>query len=136
MPFLYLLGRHPEEVEADLASEYNGLDLVDLWRGGLSLRKAAALVAQLPPGSRVWQATGGPRAWSDTVHTLMVLELRLRYLLWAQTDDGEKGKNPPKMQPYPELESDEEAKAAKADSKAEIFLRRQREREQRLRGDK
>lgn len=31
-----------------------GLDLVDLWRGRLSLRKLSALVTHLPPGSAVW----------------------------------------------------------------------------------
>lgn len=31
-----------------------GLDLADLWRGKLSLRKLAVLVSHLPPGSAVW----------------------------------------------------------------------------------
>ena len=105
--------------------------MVDLWRGRLSLRRAAVLTAQLPGGARVWQETGGARAWSDTVATLMVLELRLREQMWAQSEDGEKGKNQPKMQPSPPFEGDEEVKASKADSKAEIFMRQQREREQR-----
>lgn len=40
-------------MEADL-QRYYGVDLADLWRGRLSLRKISVLVTHLPPGSAVW----------------------------------------------------------------------------------
>lgn len=46
---------HPDALEADLQRVY-GLDLLDLWRGKLSLRKLSVLVTHLPPGSAVWSA--------------------------------------------------------------------------------
>src|SRR5699024_6709385 len=102
--FLYLLGRHPEEVEADLAAEYGGLDLVYLWRGRITARRLSVLTVQLPSGSRVWKATGGAQAWSDEVSTLMILDLRLRELCWAETEDGQKGRNAPAIVSPPQFE--------------------------------
>lgn len=119
-----MLTEYPEEVEADLASEYR-IDLGDLWRGGLTLRRAAVLTHQLPAGSRLWQATGGPKAWSDEFHALMVVEWRLQILEWRKTEDGSKGKNPPQMQEPPKFVGDEQKKAHTADAKARQFMRRQ-----------
>lgn len=48
-------------IEADL-HRYYGIDLLDLWRGQLSLRKLNVLVAQLPPDSN----TGYALASHDT----------------------------------------------------------------------
>lgn len=47
-------------------AEY-GVDVLDLWRGGLSLRRLAVLVSQLPSGSRVWAIEQGvPHGWTLT----------------------------------------------------------------------
>src|SRR5699024_12261947 len=73
--FLYLLGRHPEEVEADLASEYGGLDLVDLWRGRITARRLSVLTVHLPSGSRALQVTGGAPAWTGGVWALRIPDL-------------------------------------------------------------
>lgn len=124
MGLLWILTEYPEELEADLASEY-GVDLVDLWRGGLTLRRAAVLATQLPAGSRVWQSAGGPKAWADEYQALMVVEWRLQILDWRQTEDGSKGKNPPDMQEPPPFVGDEQAKASKQDLRAREFMRRQ-----------
>lgn len=120
-----MLSEYPEELEADLAAEY-GVDLVDLWRGGLTLRRVAVLATQLPAGSRVWQATGGPRAWSDEYHGLLAVMNRVERLEWRKTEDGSKGKNPPQMQEPPPFVGDAQAKASTADAKAQEFMRRQR----------
>lgn len=124
MGLLWVLTEYPEELEADLASEY-GIDLVDLWRGGLTLRRAAVLATQLPAGSRLWQATGGPKAWADEYQALMIVEWRLQILDWRQTEDGAKGKNPPDMQEPPPFIGDEQTKASKRDLRAREFMRRQ-----------
>lgn len=44
-----------DEVEADL-QRYFGVDLRDLWRGGLTLRRIGVLVAALPPESLTMSA--------------------------------------------------------------------------------
>lgn len=49
-----------------MRSEY-GADLGDLFTGRLTLRQVAVWVDQMPPGSRLGKALGGPAAWSDTV---------------------------------------------------------------------
>lgn len=118
--FLYLLGRHPEEVEADLAQAYN-IDIVDLWRHRVTPRRLSVLTLQLPDGSRIWQATGGPKAWSDEVLTMMILDLRLRELFWTKTKDGQDGKNPPEIAPYPRHEDEVQAEADDLDAKAKKF---------------
>lgn len=46
MAAIYAIQEHPEELEADLL-EFFGVDLLDLWRGRLSLRRIAVLVRSL-----------------------------------------------------------------------------------------
>ncbi|MGW5876709.1 hypothetical protein ACWFMI_09210 [Nocardiopsis terrae] len=60
-------------MEADLARYYR-IELADLWRGRLSLRRLAVLVRHLPPDSATAVAAGGD-GWTlthylqaDTVH--------------------------------------------------------------------
>lgn len=81
----------------------------------------------------MWKETGGARAWSDTVATLMVLDLRARELLWSKTEDAEKGHNRPEMVPYPTVEGEEEQTATKLDAQAEKFLRMEQMRAERRR---
>lgn len=54
-------------MEADFTSEYNGLDLRDLWRrgSGLTARRAIALIIELPEGSRTKKHIAGDRALFD-----------------------------------------------------------------------
>lgn len=62
-----------ECLEADFLSEYNGLDLRDLWRkdSGLTARRAISLFRQLPPTSRVWKYLLGDSAeWGYQEHLL------------------------------------------------------------------
>lgn len=49
---------HGDEIEADL-QRYYGLDLLDLYRGRLSLRKVGVLIAHLPLGSATVAALSG-----------------------------------------------------------------------------
>lgn len=65
-----LLGEYGEVIEADL-QRYYGVDLGDLWRGRMSMRRCMVLIAGLPPGAGLHRATGGDRAWSDTTRAVM-----------------------------------------------------------------
>jgi hypothetical protein len=55
---LGLLRDHGDVVEADLQRTY-GVDLVDLWRGGLTLRRVRVLLEGLPPDSQTAYALSG-----------------------------------------------------------------------------
>lgn len=53
-------------MEADLLRFYN-VDLADLWRGGLTLRRLSVLVQNLPPGSACWSRVNEvPYGWTLT----------------------------------------------------------------------
>nr|WP_300338838.1 hypothetical protein [Actinomyces sp.] len=40
------------------------MDLTDLWRGRLSMRRALVLIRGLPPGAGLFRRHGGDMAWS------------------------------------------------------------------------
>lgn len=56
----------------------------------------------------------------------MVVTNRIERLEWRKTEDGAKGKNPPVMHETPPFIGDEQAKASRADMKAQKFMQRQR----------
>lgn len=58
-----------------------GVDLGDVWRGRLSLRRLLVLVRYLPPGSAVWAEQAGIEfGWSLTDFLLADL-----FQVWANT---------------------------------------------------
>lgn len=66
-----MLIEHGDEIEADLAQFYNGLELADLYRGTLSIRRLGVLVRQLPPHSRTVAAVNdGQPGWTITDHLI------------------------------------------------------------------
>jgi hypothetical protein len=68
-----LLREIPDAVEADLKRFYS-VDLGDLWRGGLSLRRLSVYLHNLPPESAVHQWRSGlPRGWD--LHSLLLADL-------------------------------------------------------------
>ena len=54
-----------------------GIDLLDLWRGTLTLRRVHALLSNLPAGSALARATGGNAAMSEETWALLVSAWRL-----------------------------------------------------------
>ena len=58
-------------------------------------RIAAALFVGLPPDSRIMRKLSG-RAVDNHTALLAIIADRLGLLLWAQTKDGQKGRNRPK----------------------------------------
>lgn len=89
-----LLKHFHAAIESDLAGK--GIDLLDLYRGRLSLRKVKVLIDHLPPGSAFWFAmtgcwwTVGDRIAADGVDWLSTIS-------W-QTGGGDQSKRP---DPYP-----------------------------------
>jgi hypothetical protein len=58
---------HGGPLEADLEHYYRR-DLLDLWRGTMTLRKLATLARDLPPGAALWRARGDADAWTIEAH--------------------------------------------------------------------
>ena len=118
-----LFDGHWEELEADFHSEYQ-LDLCGVWRGELSLRKAAVLIRQLPPGSRLHRAHGGESAWPDDVAAIHLQGNRLVDALYA-VHGASTSKRPKPVEP-PEEGWQEKAREneSKAQRKMENWLKR------------
>ena len=76
----------------------------------------------------MWKATGGAAAWSDEVATMMILDLRLREIFWAETEDGQNGKNAPEMVDPPPFEGEVEDRGSELDAKAAKFQQMERKR--------
>lgn len=89
------LREHPGAVRADFA-EYYGLD-IDRMGVDYSALHAAELMSNLPDGARTRIAYDKGAVWTID-RTLAAAETNaLHYLLWAQTKDGRKGRNKPKL---------------------------------------
>jgi hypothetical protein len=108
-------------LEADFEHYYQR-DLLDLWRGSLTPRKAAVLALHLPAGAMTWKAMGIDAAWTDEAHLLAFNGDVSQIANWQR---GE-GKGPkPKPIPRPGEKVRAEAKAATAADRARRFLARQ-----------
>jgi hypothetical protein len=106
-----LLRAHSDALEADLQRFY-GVDLGDLWRGRLSLRRLSALVRYLPPGSAVWSIQSG------VTYGYTPTDLFLSDLFYALT--GEEHPEKPRSGPR-------STKASKAkDAAARLLAQRER----------
>lgn len=114
MTLAHLLDAHPDALEADFQSEY-GVALGGLWRGDLTIRRAAVLAAMLPPGSRVWVQMNHDDAWSTTDYLLAALLDR------GRTDEKQK------PVPRPADMRDKQAKLEAAWAKADRALARQQQ---------
>jgi hypothetical protein len=113
-----VLAKFPAEVEADLAHYYDGLDLADMYRGLISVRRIAVLVLQLPRGANLWVSVGGAGAVTAEVDALWNVEHAI--LSVAHGQGGRKGPAPERRKYPPGLE-EVQAKQAKAVSQAEAF---------------
>lgn len=112
-----------------------GQDLLDVYRGTMSLRRACMIFNNLPDGCALFRDMGGRRAWSveaqlavDQLYTAMIAN-------WQRTKNGETGKDKPE---YPEAPKSEAGRIAankeamekeKArEAKIERAIKRQQER--------
>lgn len=125
---------HPDELEADFAHYYPNEDFLDIYRPGvgMTLRRAAVLTINLPPGSMFWRAYGGPQAWSDEVTALVGVRHKLDVLAWQNANQGKtSGFTPqPKIEEPPPYAADERAAHARMEAKALRTIARMRQREE------
>ena len=112
---------HPSALRASLQAVYG----IRLAHHDLSLLELADLVAHLPPGSALWRAAGGPLAWTDEVHMLARVDHGVRVLAWMKTEDGSKGRKPPKPEEPPMPFGQKKAEDARTEQKADAWLLRQ-----------
>lgn len=111
-------------MEADWQHYYQ-LNLVDFHRREITLRRAIVLTMRLPAGAQVWQETGGPLAWTTDHYFLARIFHTGNVANWQRTENGRKGKNPPKEPQPPEYTAERKKRQSRLDAKAERFLRRQ-----------
>lgn len=71
-------------MEADFERYYQR-DLLDLWRGGMTPRKAAVLAMRLPAGAQVWIALGDDRAWTEGDHLTASVFDALQVANWQRS---------------------------------------------------
>lgn len=134
LSLVYLLREHGEALEADFQHHY-GLELLDLYRGKISPRRAALLALKLPAGSVVWQEMGGPLAWTVQDYFAAAQLHAAQVNNWLQTEDGQNGRNPPALVEHPPYAKDRERETDKIVSQAERFLARQKARKAQQEGE-
>lgn len=84
---------HPDELRADL-QEFYGLCLDGMGRD-FSTIHAAALVVQLPEGSRVRSAYRPDAVWTVDRSLMAGVLNALNFIAWTKTRDGQRNRNRP-----------------------------------------
>ncbi len=69
----------------------------------------------------LWRAAGGPLAWSDEVHMLARVDYGIRVLAWMKTEDGQKGRKPPKPEVPPAPGAQVREEESRTNAKAEAW---------------
>lgn len=116
-----MIHRYHGAIEADLLDKH--LDLLDLWRGKLTLRRVKVVIDNLGPGSALHRAVSGT-AWTDTDYLLAHVIDAERLALWQRSNEGAKN---PSAKPSPYLRPGEaEAKQERLDASARAFKRDKR----------
>ena len=94
------------------------LDLADMYRGELTVRKVSVLVSNLPRGAQVWAAVGGRSAITAETEATWLVEHTLMRI--AHAEAGGKGK-PPEQREFPPGILEMAAKAEHTESSAARF---------------
>ncbi|MEU3009457.1 DUF5361 domain-containing protein [Nocardia asteroides] len=102
-----LLEEYGEAIEFDLIAL--GLRRRMLGTAGLGWAELRVIVKHLPPDSALHRAMY-PEAsrWQVGEHLLAEVADSLRWLMWARTDDGRRGRNRPEPIARPGIRSDRE----------------------------
>ena len=106
---------HFDVLEADFERFYNGLDLLDLYRGTLPARKAANLAANLPAGALIWQEMEHPNSWTTTDYLLAAQVDAQNVANWIAAGGKQADKPKPLPRPSP---SNKNKKKTKGEIKA------------------
>jgi hypothetical protein len=122
----YLLREHAGPLEADFQRYYQ-LDLLDLWRGRLSPRKAAVLAMQLPSGAQTWLSCGYDNAWTLMEYLTASLIDAVQAGNWQRAGDPKARKPDPVKRPADLRAQDRTAEFN--DIKAQAFRDKQRRRQ-------
>lgn len=130
MGLVWLLREHGDALEADF-QRYYGIDLIDLYRGTLSPRKASVLALYLPPGAAVWQEAGTDSAWDTTDYLLAEVVDTLKWANYQRA--GGKGQKPEPL-PRPAQLREIREKRRKAFDRAAAFRERHRLRRETRKG--
>lgn len=85
-----MIATDEDALVCDFAETYHVLDY-----RALPVKTAAALAFGLGDDSRIKRIISGASATTDTVFSAAIVD-RLSLLVWAQTEDGRKGRNRPK----------------------------------------
>ena len=117
MRLVWVLRYRGEALEADLARYYQ-LDLADMWRGRLSVRRVSVLVHHLPPGCAVRSTGFDDYDWDGVTQEVVNLHDQLRRAI---------NKNSPEL-PRP----GDQAKMRSAEDRIFAKAARYRERRQQL----
>lgn len=89
------MGReHPDELRADF-QEHFGLNIDDMGRSFSTLH-AAALIGQLPEGSRVRAAYDADAVWTADRALAAAAVNALNFIAWTKTRDAQRGSNRPR----------------------------------------
>lgn len=88
MTLVLLLDRCPDQLAADMRREY-GLGMHDL-----DPLETAALAANLPAGSLVWQTLDTPRAWTFDQYLAVLRIEQMNQWIWANGDPKKRGPRP------------------------------------------
>jgi hypothetical protein len=88
MTLVLLLDRCPDQLAADMRREY-GLGMHDL-----DPSETAALAANLPAGSLVWQTLDTPRAWTFDQYLAVLRIEQMNQWIWANGDPRNAARNP------------------------------------------
>ena len=92
------LAEREDELRADL-QEFYGIDLDAAMCGGHSAPHVAALVAQLPPASRLAAAADPDNAWTMEAVMLAAIFNSFQAWQWAQMDRRRRGPMPDRVGP-------------------------------------
>jgi hypothetical protein len=90
---VWILREYPLELRADFQQFYQ-LNIDDMGEA-YTARHAADLALMLPPESRLLRIINPENAWNLRDHMLSSIEYSLRWLVWAQTKDGQKNRKRP-----------------------------------------
>lgn len=84
----------------------------------------AEIVVNLPPGCAFWRSFGGPLSLTDEAHILRAVEYDLQILAWRQTEDGQKGRNPPEPPAPPRYAHERAAEEERTNKRLAAWRRR------------
>lgn len=92
------LGRHPDELRADLQRHY-GIDLDQAMAGGHSAAHVGALLANLPRDAALFQAVDDDAMW--TLEAILLAEVRngIQGLMYMLADPATRGAPPTPIGP-------------------------------------